>query len=772
MHFRKKICISMTLLLATQSDVALSQAETQYQLEEIVVTAQRREQRLQDVPISLSVVSGEKLVREGIYTLDDFTSRLPSVKISKGGAGDRIAIRGIDSGANLGFEQAVATFVDGAYRGRSRAARFSFFDVERIEVLRGPQTTFFGNNAIAGAFNITTRKPSGQLEWNTSALYSPTDGEYGVEGGISFPVTDSLAVRIAAKQQGMNGYIDNHHLQNEGPDLDDTMGRLSARWTPSERIEVEARVDYGRMRDTDIYNTELINCPPPAPFPVAGACAMYLNISGGAVDDTLNHKTSTGPSYVDYDFFEVALSTVFTLDNHRLASLTTFSDQDFDYFSSLIPTPNSSAVGTITGLPHRSQEQVEQFSQELRLESTDGEKFDYMVGAYYLHTKLEVPTSTGYYFIPFGLLLPGELLPPTARVADLNLNHEKSETFSVFASSTLHVSSDLRLNLGMRYSIVEKEAGRHTRIGLSDDMLVDFAPATPLVESIVAGFLGFDLLPFDDPDRRDSKFMPTASVEYDLSDDMMAYVSYSMGFKAGGYGTGTTRDTFDSETVDAYEMGLKATFLDNRLSVNIAAFLSLYDDMQEATFVILQSGIPKGTIDNVAKSEVKGIEIGGSWQISPGLQATLDVAYLSSEYDEYTVAPCTSLQNMQPNCVQDMSGKDRGLSPEFSGVLGLSYSTNLTDAYKFRIDTNLYHSSKYYTSSTADPLSVQDAYTKIDMRIALMPDNEKWEIALIGNNLTDERISNISIDVPTSGGSKQVLGERPRSFAIQASMRY
>jgi len=772
MYLRKHVSIGMATLLATQVGDTLAQTEVQPQLEEIVVTAQRREQRLQDVPISLSVVSGEKLAREGIYTLDDFTSRLPSVKIAKGGAGDHIAIRGISSGANLGFEQAVATFVDGAYRGRSRAARFSFFDVERIEVLRGPQTTFFGNNAIAGAFNITTRKPSGNLEWNASALYSPTDGEYGIEGGVSFPVTDSLAIRIAAKQQGMDGYIDNQYLKNEGPDLNDTMGRISARWTPIDRLEVEARVDYGRLRDTDIYNTELINCPPRAPFPTAGACARFLDISGGVVDDTLNHKTSTGPSYVDYDFFEAAFSTVFTLDRYRLASLTSFSDQDFDYFSSLIPTPNSSLVGTITGLPHRSQEQLEQFSQEFRLESIAGEKFDYMIGAYYLHSKLDVPTSTGYYFIPFGLLLPEGLLPPTARVADLNFNYEKAETVSVFASSTFHVTSDFRVNLGMRYSIVEKEARRDTRIGLSDDMLVAFSSASPLVQGIVADFLGFDLTPYDDPKRRDSKFMPTASFEYDLTADMMVYASYTKGFKAGGFGTGTTQDTFDSETVDSYEVGLKATFFDNRLSTNIAAFLSKYDDMQEATFVILQSGIPKGTIENVAKSEVKGVELGGTWQISTALQATLDVAYLSSKYDEYTVAPCTSLQNLQPNCVQDMSGKDRSLSPEFSGVLGLNYITDISDTLKLRVDTNFYHSSKYYTSSTADPLSVQSAYTKVDARIALMSEPGNWEIALIGNNLTDERISNISIDVPTASGSKQVLAERPRSFAIQFSLRY
>jgi outer membrane receptor protein involved in Fe transport len=756
-------------IMATE---AAAQGELDVRLEEIVVTAQRREQSLQDVPISLSVVAGETLDREAIYTLDDLTSRLPSVKFAETGSGDRINIRGIDSGSNLGFEQAVATFVDGAYRGRSRTARLAFFDVERIEVLRGPQTTFFGNNAIAGAFNITTRKPSDRLEWNAGALYSPSDGEYGIEGGVSVPLSETFSMRVAAKKHGMDGYIDNNNLDRDGPDLDGTMGRVSLLWKPIDRLRIDARFDYGRFRDTDMYSTELLNCPAGDPFPTAGACARYLDASGGTVDDKLDHEASTGPSSMDYDFFESAVTVGYEFENHRLTAISTYSDQDFDYLSSLIPTPNSSLVGTVNGLPHRSQEEVEQYSQEIRLESTGDRKIDYMVGAYYLHNKVKVPTSTGYYFIPFGLLVPGGIFAPDDRVADLNLNREKAETLSAFASATVHFTPDLRFNAGMRYSRVKKRASRNTRIGLSNEDLTTFTPVSAQAQAIVAGFLGFDLTPFEDPTRRDSKFMPSASVEFDLLDDVMAYASYTRGFKAGGFGVGTSNTTFEPETVDAYEIGLKSSFLDRRLTVNLAAFLSKYDDMQEATFVILQTGIPKGTIANVAESTAKGIELGGAWQISRSLLATLDVAYLKSEYDSYPLAPCTALQNLQPNCVQDMSGKRRGLSPKFSGAMGLNYTTAITDRLNLRLGTSIYHSSEYFTSSTADPLTIQSDYTKIDARIALASSENTWELALIGNNLTDETISNVRIDVPTSNGSKQALAERPQSYAVQFLIRY
>jgi outer membrane receptor protein involved in Fe transport len=176
---------------------------------EVVVTAQRREQRLQDVPVAVSVVSGESLERGNLRTLEDIGTRLPNVKITSGPLVDQINIRGVGSGQNAGFEQSGATFVDGIYRSRSRSTHAALFDVERVEVLKGPQTTFFGANAIAGAINITTRVPDNTFAANGSALYSPSDDEYNVEGGVTLPMSDTFSVRVAARLSGLNGYIDN-----------------------------------------------------------------------------------------------------------------------------------------------------------------------------------------------------------------------------------------------------------------------------------------------------------------------------------------------------------------------------------------------------------------------------------------------------------------------------------------------------------------------------------------------------------------------------------
>jgi iron complex outermembrane receptor protein len=191
--------LSSILALSTAAFAQMAPANSEREVQpasasdgEIVVTAQRRSQRLQDVPVSVSVATGATLERANITNLEGVAIRTPNVRISSAPVSDFINIRGIGSSLNLGFEQSVATFVDGVYRARSRASRAALFDIEQVEVLKGPQTTFFGNNAIAGALNITTRKPSNSPQANASAFYAPATHEYTLEAGVSGPITDTL----------------------------------------------------------------------------------------------------------------------------------------------------------------------------------------------------------------------------------------------------------------------------------------------------------------------------------------------------------------------------------------------------------------------------------------------------------------------------------------------------------------------------------------------------------------------------------------------------
>lgn len=741
---------------------------------DIVVTAQRKEQRLQDVPISVSVAAGEDLKRASIRTLEDLTNRLPNIRISQVPGSDTINIRGVGSGNNLGFEQSVATFVDGVYRSRSRAYRLGFFDVERVEVLRGPQTTFFGNNAIAGAINITTRRPSFDLEYNASALYSPSDGEYSVEAGASIPLSDKAAIRIAGRQSGMDGYIRNLADNSDGPHLNDKVGRISLRLEPSDTLHIDARVDGGRLRDTGIYNTELLNCPGGSVFGAPrGACARNIAASAAAgvpVDDKLNHQTFAGPSVLRYDFVETALKVALDLPDHRLTSISSYFYHDFGQLVNVMPVRSGSVIpGIGFALPTSSFEKLNQFTQELRLESTGTGPISYMVGAYYLNGRLSALNRAGYYFSALGALAPGyTAADPIAFNVD---NSQRDEVFSVFAASTIKFARRFDLNLGLRYSTVTKKASRFAQIGTSNGDLSVFVPVSAAAQAILLPASSTAAGAYPLAKRTDDKLMPSVSLQYHASNDLMLYASYARGFKAGGFAFGQPNSVFNPETVDSFEVGVKSSFLHGLATVNLTAFRSKYKDLQEATFTILQSGVPFGTIANVAASKSQGIELNGSLRIAQPLRFTFDVAWLDSKYTRYPLGPCTSLGSFTTaNCTQDLSGTRRAYAPVWSGSVGLAYERPVAGGYTVNLDTRVNFNSRYFEQANGDPLSIQSGFAKLDARLGFGPDSRRWEFAVIGRNLTDKATASFRSPLPSSPGSYQGLPDRPRSVALQFSI--
>ena len=743
---------------------------------DIVVTAQRREQRLQDVPVSATVTTGEQLAKSNVINLEDLSARLPNLRIATAPANNLLNIRGVGSGLNPGFEQAVGTFVDGVYRGRSRAINPALFDLERVEVLKGPQTTFFGNNTIAGALNITTRKPGKEFGYNASALYSPSDGEYAIEGGITAPLTPTLSARVAVKAYGMDGYVSNSFTGDDQPHSRNFVARGSLAWEPTENFRSDIRVDYGRMRSRDGFPTELLDCPPDPVFgAAAGLCARYLAASGGPVDDELDYHTNKFETPSSYDFWEVAATNQLDIGDHRLTSITSYFEHDNDTVITAAPLP----VPGVGGLPNafilHLPETLEQWSQELRIESPSGGLIEYMAGLYYSRGDLDAQGYSGFYFAPFGMFA-GPPFGPTTPIATTQPFRQKDTVKSAFASLAINPVDSLTINLGARYSIVKKKV-------LERDWVFGTAGAIPGPDNFVAGppsvqaplraILGGLPDNFDDPDRTDKKFMPSANLQYRLTGDITTYVSYTKGFKAGGFG-GTIPDKvrFDPETVDAYEIGVKGSLLDRSLYFSVAAFQSDYDDLQEATQVLLPSGAILARIANVAKARAKGVEIGVNWRLSDNISVTGDVAYLDAKYRRYERAPCTILGSaLDPSCVQDMAGKRRGFAPKWSGNAGLSLSIPLDEATEIRFDPSLYFSSRYFQSATADPLLEQEGWVKFDARLAVGSVDGSWELAIIGKNLSDKATGSFRNFVPSSPGTFYALPDRPRSVAIQFSIR-
>jgi iron complex outermembrane recepter protein len=758
-------------LAADQKPAAQDQSE-------VVVTAQNRVQRAQDVPISMTVVSGDALKRDNITSIQALAPRLPNVNVIQSVSTDITMIRGIGSGFNGGFEQAVPTFVDGVYRSRARSVRLALFDVDRVEVLRGPQTTYFGNNAIGGAFNITTRRPTpGQpFQSNGSALYSPSDGEYDVEGGVSDSITDKLAARLALQFSGMNGYVYNGETRQDEPHNRDMLGRLSFAYTPTDNFRSDLRLDLGHMNDRGVSANEPIDCPPTFAGLVAkGACAGYLNYAGAAADTTFNYRGDKPSSFFRGDFAETDWTNKLNIGGGTLTAITSYYWHQYDYNYELVPVDAPSPIGTPRWFDYTIHEKFHQFTQELRWDSSIGDRIKYMVGGYYLHSDLDLLNPVGYYFVPFGKFVPG--FTATTPVASVLDDTRYTDTKSAFASFDIDLAKGLMLNLAARYSVVDKEGHRDQVAGSSTGTSAvqpgNFTPGTPAQQAVIGKVLGLMMTDFPQTTLTDKAFMPSAELQYKFNASTMAYAKYTRGEKAGGWSTGGTANEFAPEKVNAYEIGFKSSLFDHRAIFDVAAFLSDYQDLQEASNNTLPSGQVVSFVGNVARARAEGVELNSSWRLTDRLSMDANIAWLSSRYTDYPNASCNTIQSaLKPvGCTQDLTGRTRPFAPDWSGEVSFHYTAPLAGR-ELRIEPTVYFKDQYYTLSTLDPLALQPAFAKLDTRISYGPADGSWEIAVIGKNLNNEFTAVQYNSLISSPGSAYVVPDLPRTIAFQISFRH
>jgi len=763
-------------------------ADTDVTERDIVVTAQGRVQRLQDVPVSVSVVGGEELESQGIRSLQDISQRLGNVKITLGTQVNSINIRGVGSGENTGFEQAVATFSDGVYRSRSRATVAALFDIERLEVLKGPQTTFFGANASAGALSITTRKPNGKFEWNGTALYGFSDGEYNVEGGVSAPITDTLSARVAGRLSGMDGFV-KLSRGGHGPNDDSQQARLSLHWEPSSAWTTDFRFDIVRSRIDEANPMQLIDCPLPAGFPTTAACNAILAYNGADVDSKLDFHSDGRPSFQDFDFHELALTNELDVGVGKIRAITGYSYMEVKSGLGLVPVPFPSPVGGEDGFPLNQHERYNFFSQEVRFESNSGGPVEYMLGAYYQHGRLRFNGFSNFYFAPFGAVIENTLgvdfpdISATTPLASPFRSRQTEDTFSGFAAVTLRPTDALRINLGSRYTHVKKEADRYltagTSVGGDPDSFVEFGPDTYYSTTLgrpITRLQGFCAIigcvpgNFSPRTRTDSRFMPSIGLQYDLAERLMAYATFSKGFKAGGFSANSASSVFGSEKVNAYEVGLKGSALDNMLTFSLAAFRMDYRGLQETTY----DSNSASQVSNVGAARSQGIEFGAGLRASEYVRFDVDLAYLDSKYTDYPNGECTKLGLLLTppgqRCKQNLSGARRAYAPKFSGSVGAEFMAPIGDL-ELKANPVVAFSSSYYMTATADPQLKQDSYAKFDLRISLSPVSGPWEVALVGRNLTNRATASYRVGVPGANGTTLAMVERGRSVGLQLTVR-
>lgn len=800
-HFRRSALYASLLALAAPAALA------QVQLEEIIVTAQKREQSLQDVPISVNAVSGMKMEQVGITNLERMTAYVPNFSMNQTGISSTITVRGISSGINQSFEQSVGMYNDGIHFGKAQLTRLPLFDMERIEVLRGPQPILFGKNSIAGAVSLITAKPSRELEGSAQVLYEPDANERDYRFVVSGPLSDSFAARLSVLYREMDGWVENAAADRDERQEEEQVIRLGGLWDVNDDLTVQAKYENATFdtvgRNIEIVNDFILETNPPGGrtyltgltslvglmnnLVTAGARTGPL-VTGYVLDDaTQNQKRSAGAfDTSDNEVDNLTMNIDYQLGENTLTAVTGYIDFqadescDCDYTSA--PIIDGSAL----------TEDFEQFSQEIRLTSPGGETVDYIVGAFYQDSSLEY---TDLINVPANSLL--RLLNNNfAGVSSRRVFEQDSEMWAAFAQVTWNVSEAWRLVLGGRYTQEDKEGSRvqshYNNLGQ------DVGGTNPLLNGL---FGALRIEPNTQEGSIDENaFTPQVTVQWDVSDDVMLYASYVEGFKAGGFDNRSNADPdpavivpgtpanavgaweFDKEEATSYEIGMKASF-GGVAELNAAAFFTEYEDLQTSVF----DGGVGFNVGNASSAEVSGVEIDGRWLITEYFTLSGSLGYLDFEFKEYDVAQCWFGQAvLDPGSVTnaalqqcDASGKRKEYTPEWKGVITGDFYYPLGDALELRAQVDLQYSDEYIWTPQLDPRSVQDAFTTVNARISLAESSDTWEIAVIGNNLTDEETINFggvgvlaALATGGTGNAYYAFSSRPRYYALQGIYRF
>jgi len=761
--------ISLPKVLSASLIFAVFLSNTAFaQLEEIVVTAQKREQSLQDVPISISVVSGEVLREAGITNIEDLQLYVPNLQMSETGISTQLYVRGIGTGNNQGFEQSVGQYIDGIYYGRQQLIRAPFFDMDRIEVLRGPQGTLFGKNTIAGALNMTTAKPTEECEGYVSLEggdFGILDGRFAYSGALNND--GSLRGRISGRYYETDGYIQNDFRDRDETSREESAIRLSLAHDVTDNFSYDAKLEYNKFDAVGRAIEVIQDDPAIAPFPLAGFTfdeifALVLS-DQAAIGDVDLDGTRSANSREDSqnELVNATFEGSYALDSGNSLEFTTGYVQyeieercDCDFIAGNI----FSTLGL---------EEYDQFSQEVRLVSPGGENFDWLVGAFYQTSTLDYEDNI---IIPGNSILPAvnAALAAVANTRAFRTYDADSDLFAVFAQGTWSISDSFRITAGARFTTEDKDASRILNVL---DNSTGQIPSNPTAAATAAavynaafGVQTEQLLLLGSPtghnlngDLSEDAFTPSISFEWDVSDNTLFYGSVSSGFKSGGFDARANNIgsfEFDEEEATAYEVGFKSTLLDGNLEFNGAVYFTDYDDLQIGQF----DGTLGFNVGNAASTEVKGFEIDGRWLLSDAFTLNYSLGYLDHEFTDYQNGNCFNRQTpdgiigAQGNQLCDYTGLSGQYTPEITASLAFNYEQAIGNsgmrlkalaAYNYTDEQNVH--------VNLDPLYNIDSYGIIDLSVGI--ETDKWSLAVLGKNVSDEDYVTYVGNTPLSGSS-------------------
>jgi outer membrane receptor protein involved in Fe transport len=777
-------------------------ASAQIVIEEIVVTSQKREQSLQEVPIAVSAFDAETLRRSGLKDIRDLQQLSPSLVLTSTqseSAGTTARLRGVGTtGDNLGLESSVAVFVDGVYRNRNSVALTDLGNLERIEVLRGPQGTLFGKNASAGLIHVITKEPDvDEFSGYVSGSYGDYE-EIRIGGGVTGPIVEGRAgFSLDASWTERDGIIDNVStkpgVENEYNDRDRYLirGQLSSQI--GEALDLRLIADYASRDETCCAAVTIIDGPTAAiingPNPFTGGVPLGTVITPAdpfARNTTANPPPSGG--YIsEVDDYGVSLEINWDVGPGTLTSISSYRNwesersMDLDYTDAEILYRVAGGYGN----------DFETLTQELRY-TWEASNIDFMLGFYYVDEELDVLdgirvgsayeayVNTTLFVLGEPLLPPGSFVDGRGALTDAFL--QETDSYAFFTHNTWHATDRLNITVGLRYTDEEKDvtanlvADNPACLAVATGQLMLGPTGTaltclPLISPLVDNALNPVLMgaPYKG-DRGDSEWTGTLVVDYALTEDWLGYLSYSRGYKAGGFNldragfsnpnpiAGTLPSTadleFEPETVDSYEIGAKGALWDDRVQLNVAAFWSTFDDFQLNTFT--------GTnfvVTNLEEVESKGVEIEGQAYLTEGLRLTTGVSYTDAQYDEGISDPVLAgrrLTNAPYWIVTAAADYERPISANLLGFVHLDY--------RFTGDHN--------TGSDLDKEKVQPSYAVFNGSVGLAAQDERWELEVWAKNLFDRDYRQVAFDAPLQAGSFNAFLGDPRTWGIRGRFNF
>ena len=796
-------------------------------IDEIVVTATKREQTLQDVPISVAVTGQQTIERAQVRDLIDLQSVVPSLKVQQFNAAGQtnFVIRGFGNGnGNDGIESSVGIFIDGVYRSRSAAALDDLPEVERIEVLRGPQSTLFGKNVSAGAISIVTKKPQYEFGGKIEGTYGNYDARQ-LKGTVTGPLSETVAVRLSGSVNKRDGYFTNKTTGNDVNDRDRWSIRGDMLWEPTEKTSFRVIADYNKINETCCGVTSIFNGP--ATLAIGGLLRKPISDTTKIFDrdvifntDPENKLSGKGLSgQVDHDLGFAKLTAITAYRHQKNASF-----QDIDFTGADISN-------------NRTANSIKTFTQEIRLASSGDGPVSWLAGGFYQNEKLDTGRTITYGTdirafadalsgpVPATLLgaLPAALRPALTGRSNLyaleflqslatptlvrpgltyfqpgqganDFYNMKQKSYSLFGQVDYEVTENLTLTGGLAYMNDTKNA--RSNVVLNDPFsslnlgAVPQFPAIGLPGNIYSGLGALQFFYGNDPTHAPVNY-PNANESGRLKGDKVtyavraaydfgainAYVSYSTGWKAGAYNlssdsrppnaNGVGR-TAKPENVDVYELGAKANFPGGY--ANLAVFKQSIKGFQSNAF----TGLGYSLV-NAGEESVKGFEIDSAWRPASWLNLTAAVTYLDPKYDSFTGAACVTFDTVR--CPVDPA---TGRRPNFRNLTGdtpagipkWSFSTSATVNHEFGADWQGYarveydYSSKVQLTETVSPALASYDTNIVNASLGVTNTAKQIELTLWARNLTDDESLISAFPTVAQDGSYSGYPNAPRTYGV------